>query len=140
MGLNTAGGLYSGGRIAGSGGLCLPQTERSRIVYCNQAHYGPVYGARGEDRVKGDQSVVRTGWTQFRGNADGGSGGGTYEGGVWEIRDRYGEGLNKWEDNVAHVPLEADHNSLLAYDMGLELHHPIIRNLGGPSGRIDIDR
>ena len=73
---------YDGGdRIAGGGKLSLILIENSRTVYCNQAHYGPVYGGRAEARYKGDQAVVGSGRLVIGGDADGGLGGGTDGGG-----------------------------------------------------------
>ena len=73
---------YDGGdRIAGGGKLSLILIENSRTVYCNQAHYGPVYGGGAEAGVKGGQVVVLAGQNGFGGDEDGGSGGGTERGG-----------------------------------------------------------
>ena len=62
---------------------------------------------------------------------------------VW---DGDGDGkLIRWGDTVSNAILGTDilgtdYNALLAYTLGLELHHPIIGMLGGHRGRLDRDR
>ena len=46
--------------------------EHSHTVYCNQAHYGPVYEGRAEDGVRGDQEVVGAGLIGCGEDSDGG--------------------------------------------------------------------
>ena len=77
MGLSPSGGRDGGGRTAGGGDLSIPPPEHSRTFFCDQVHYGTVYGGRAESRVKGDQAVVGAGRTGYGGDADGGSGGRT---------------------------------------------------------------
>ena len=55
MGLSLAGRRVGRGGIAGSGDLHLPPPEHSCTVYCNQSHYGTVYGYVEESWVKGVQ-------------------------------------------------------------------------------------
>ena len=45
-----------------------------------------------------------------------------------------------WEDNVANVTLDVEPNAPLAYDLLLELHHPIVSTLGKHIGRLDRER
>ena len=72
---------YDGGdRIAGGGNLSLILIENSRTVYCNQAHYGPVYGGGAEAGVKGGQVVVVAGRLRIGGGVGGVSGGETDKG------------------------------------------------------------
>ena len=83
-------------------------------------------------RVTGEQSVVGEVRLGLGGDADGGSGGGTGGGGGGD--GRYGNidrQLIRWEDNVSNLILGTDPNDPLAYDTGLELHHPIMSMLGG---------
>ena len=51
------------------------------MVYCDQAHCGPVSGSGSDTRSKGVQSVVVTGRGGCGKDADRGLGGGTGEGG-----------------------------------------------------------
>ena len=85
--------------------------------------------------VMGGQAVVGAGRTRFGRDEDGGSGGGTDGGGGGDRRDRDGDGLCWWEDNVAHIILGMDPNDPLAYAPGLEFHHPIMFMLGDPGGQ-----
>ena len=61
-----------------------------------------------------------------------GSGGGTDVEGGGDGRDGYGDGygLSWWEDNIVNVTLGTETNALLAYDPGLEHHHPNMSTLG----------
>ena len=98
MGVYPSGGRGGRGRITGGGDLCLPLTEHSRTVHCDQDHYGPMYGSGAEARVKGGQAVVGAGRLGLGGDADIGLGGGT-DGGIGgdgQDRGGYGERLNRW--------------------------------------------
>ena len=53
MGIPPAGGRDGRGRTAGGGDLSIPPPEKSHTFYCNQAHYGPVYGGGSESRCQG---------------------------------------------------------------------------------------
>ena len=53
IGIPPARGHNGGCGITGGGYLRLPSLEHSHIVYCNQAHYGPVSGGGAEAGVKG---------------------------------------------------------------------------------------
>ena len=94
MGLYPAGGGAGGGRIVGGGDLHLPPPEHNHTVYCDQAHYVPVYGGILEARVKGGQEVVVAGRNGFGGDANGVLGGGTNEGVGGYRQDRDGDGLS----------------------------------------------
>ena len=48
--------------------------------------------------------------------------------------ERYG--LTMWEDTVAKLILGTKLKTPLDYDLGLELHHPIMSMLGGHGGRL----
>ena len=81
--------------ITGGEDLCLLPPEHSLTVYCDQAHYGPVSGGGVEDGVKGVQLVVGAGRIRLGGDADGGLGGGTDEGGGGYRRYRDGDVLDR---------------------------------------------
>ena len=72
------------------------------------------------------------------GDADGGPGGVTDVGGGVDGRDGDGDGISRWEDNVAQVTLGTEPNAPLAYDPGLEHHHPIMSTLREPGGVTDV--
>ena len=55
-------------------------------------------------------------------------------------QDRVGCGLIWWEDNVAHVTLGMNNNTLLAYSLGLELHHLIMSMLINTRGNLEKNR
>ena len=76
--------------------------------------------------------VVGSGWTIFRGVADGVSGGVTDRGGGED--GRYRDGFHWWEDNIAQITLGADPNAPIAYAPVLEIHHPIMSMLLDPGG------
>ena len=59
--------------------------------------------------------LLGSGRTVFGGDADSRLGGGTDGGVEGDGRDRDGDGLSRWEDNVAHITLGTDHNSFLVY-------------------------
>ena len=66
------------------------------------------------------------------GDADGGLGGGSVGGGGGYRR--YGDGYGKlimWEYTVSNLILGTKPNDPLAYDPGLELHHPIMSMVVG---------
>ena len=107
----------------------------SIVFYCNKAHYRPVSGGGAGDRIKAGQVVVGSGWHGFGGDDDGISGGKRDGGGGGDGWDRYG--LSQWEDNISHMNLGTDTNSPLAFDLGLELHHPIMSMLGGHGCRLN---
>ena len=69
------------GVTSGGGKLRLSVPEHSRTVYCDQDHYGPVSGVGAETGATNVQAVVGTGRSGFGGDAGGGLGGGTDEGG-----------------------------------------------------------
>ena len=94
-----------------------------------------------EARSKGGNVVVGTGRFGFGGNADGGPGGGTYgwRGGYRLDGDDNGR-LIKREDTVEKITLGTEHNDHLAYDTGLELHHPIMSTLGAHKGQLERER
>ena len=115
MGLYLSGGHCGSGCIAGDGDLHIPPPEHSRTVYCGQAYYGPVSGGGAEAGVKGDQAVVGAGLIVCGGDADGGSGVGTDGRVGGDEQDGDGDGLSRWEDNVAHVTLGTETNDPLAY-------------------------
>ena len=87
LGLTPAGGCDSGGGVAEGRELCLLPPEHRGAIYCDQAHYGPLYGSGVEARAKSDNAVVGTGGSGFGGDADGGLGGGVDGGGVGDGRD-----------------------------------------------------
>ena len=93
MGSSPTGGHNGGGGIVGGRDLHLPPPEHSHIVYCDQAHYGPMSGGGAEDGVKYDQVVMVTGQNRFGGDADRSLGGRTDVGGGGNGRD--GDGLNQ---------------------------------------------
>ena len=93
--VSLAGGSDSGCGITGGGDLCIPPSDHSHPVHCNQAHYGPVSGGNIEARVKGGQAVVRSVQIGLGGDVDGGLGGRTDRGGGVYGQD--GDGLNRWE-------------------------------------------
>ena len=74
MVLSPTRGCDGGDRITGGGDLRLTPLEQSRTVYCEQDHYGPVYGGRVEAGFKGIQAVVGSRLTEFLGDADDGLG------------------------------------------------------------------
>ena len=96
MGLSTYGRCNSGGGISGGGDISLSSPEQSRKVYFDQAHYGTVFGSAAEAGAKSGQRVVGARRTGFRGDAYGGSGGGTDIWGEGDRLDGYGDGLNQW--------------------------------------------
>ena len=68
-----------------------------------------------------------------------------WRGCVWWLERRNGQdgdgyGISWWEDNTAHITLGTDPNAPLAYDSGLELHHPIMSTLGGNGGQLERER
>ena len=72
---------------------------------------------------------------------DGGSGGGT--GGADRGHQQDGDGngrIFRWEDTVANEISGTKPNDLLAYALGLKLHHPIMRMLGGKVGQLELER
>ena len=83
---------------------------------------------------------MRSGRNRFGGYIDGVSGGGTDGGGGRDIRDRDGEVLSRWEDNVAHVTVGTEINAPLTYALVLELRHPIMSTLGEPGTRLERER
>ena len=44
------------------------------------------------------------------------------------------------EDNVANLILVTEPNDPIVYAPGLELHHPIMRTLGGYGGNLERER
>ena len=52
-------------------------------------------------------------------------------------RDRYRDGISRWEDNVAHLTLWMESNAPLAYAPVLELHHLITSTLGDLRVRLE---
>ena len=89
MGTNTDGGHYGGSGTSGGEYLRLPPPEKSHTVYCDQAHYGPVYGGGAETRATCVQVVVVKGQGVYGGDVDGQSRGGT---------DRWGGGDGRGGD------------------------------------------
>ena len=57
-----------------------------------------------------------------------------YRGG--DVQDCDGDILNMWEDTAANIILGTEHNSPLAYDPRLELHHLTMHMLEGLGGRL----
>ena len=98
-------------------------------------------GSGKEAGVKGVQAAVAEGQIVLVWDVNGGSVGGIDGGGGGGVRDGYGDGdeLNLCEDNVANVILRTETNTPLAYAPLLEIHHPIMSNLGGHGGRLEID-
>ena len=86
--------------------------------------------------VKGDQAVVLAGRIGCGGDADVVLGGIT-DGRGGDVREGDGDGLSRWEDNVAHVTLVTEPNGPFAYAPGLENHHLIMSMLGDLGGRLD---
>ena len=74
MVIPPSGSRDGGGDTALCEDLCLPPSEHSRTVYCNQVHYGPMSGGFAEVGVKDYQVVVGAVRIQCEGNVDGGSG------------------------------------------------------------------
>ena len=97
-------------------------------------------GGGAEDEVKGGQLVVGEVQNGFGGDADDGFGGEAGGGGGGDGQDGYREILIRWVDNVACVTLGTDPNDPLEYDLGLELHQPIMSTLGEPGKRLETDR
>ena len=60
---------------------------------------------------------------------EGGGGGDRWDG------DGYGR-LIRWEDTAENIILGAKPNDTLAYDLGLELHNPIMSMIGGHRGQL----
>ena len=60
--------------------------------------------------------------------------GGTDGGGVGGGRDRDGDELSRWEDNLAHVNLGAYNNAPLAYATVSEHLHPVMSMIGDHRG------
>ena len=77
MGIPSAVGSDGVGGNSGGRDLCIPPSEHGCTFYCDQAHYGPMYGSRAATGAKDFQAGVVTGRGGFGGNVDGGSGGGT---------------------------------------------------------------
>ena len=84
--------------------------------------------------------MVGAGRTGCGGDVEGGSGGGTRRGVGGDKRGRDGDRLIQLEDNVAHVTLGTDPNSLFAYALVLELFQPIMSTLRGAGGQLERDR
>ena len=94
-----------------------------------------------EARGKGGNAVVVTGGLGFGGDADSGPGGGA-DGGSQE-RDGTQTTMNDQlseEDTVVTTTLGTEPNAPLAYDLGLELHQPIMNKLGENRGQCERDR
>ena len=72
-------------------------------------------GGGAEVGVKADQAVVGAGLIVCGGDADGGSGVGTDGRVGGDEQDGDGDGLSRWEDNVAHITLGTETNDPLAY-------------------------
>ena len=87
-------------------------------------------GSKAYTRATGIQATVGIRRDGCEGEADGGSGGGTYRGGR---KDRLGRDiyrLSLWEDNAAKLTIGTEPNDPLEYSPGLEHRHPIIVHLG----------
>ena len=82
--------------------------------------------------------MAGAGHNGFGGDEDYRSGGITDRRGRGYGQDRNGVGLNRSEDNVAHITLGTESNAPLAYGPRLELNHPIMSKLGDPRARLDI--
>ena len=93
MGVSPAVVRDGGGRITGGVDLRLPSPEHSRTVHFDQAHYVPVSGGGSKARVKGCQAVVVAGRIGLGGDLEGGSVGGTDEGGKRRRAGRRGHHL-----------------------------------------------
>ena len=65
-----------GGGGAGGGYLSQTQSEHRHPIYCNKAHYGPVYGGGAAPRSLGIEAVARTRGNWYIGDMGGGSGDG----------------------------------------------------------------
>ena len=50
-GLTPTGGCDVGGGAVGGGDLRLPPPKHRGAIYCDYAHYGPVYGGKAEARA-----------------------------------------------------------------------------------------
>ena len=68
------------GTVGGRDPRILPP-EQNFTVYCDQAHYGPVFGGGSDTGAKDIQAVVVTVMVRCRRHVDGSSGGGTGGGG-----------------------------------------------------------
>ena len=75
MVISPDGGRNGGGRAARGGYLRPPPPEHSYKVYCEQAHYVPVFGGGMDSGVKCYQAVVGVLRTEFGGYVGGGLGG-----------------------------------------------------------------
>ena len=84
--------------------------------------------------------MVESGRIVLGGDACGGLGGGTDEGGAGDGWDGDRDIINWWDDNVANIILLMELNSPLAYDMGLEIRDLIMSALGGHLGRLKRER
>ena len=83
----------------------------------------------------GGQEVVGAGKIGIGGDADIVSGGGTGGGGGGDKRSVIvNRQLIRWEVTVTNLLLGTGPNVPLAYDLGLELSHPIMSILGGHRG------
>ena len=69
-----------------------------------------------------------------------GTGGGTGGGGGGGGRHEEGDGLNRWEDNLANVILGMEPNAPLAYATVLEPPQTITSKLGGHGCRLERER
>ena len=128
-----------GGGITLVGYLRIIISEHSITVYCDQYHYGPVYGVGEASGFMSVRAVVRNRCLVLGRDADVGLGGGTDRGVGGDIKGGDGDGLNRWEDTVANLILGTEHNDKLSYALGLELHHPIMIILEGHGGQLDRD-
>ena len=102
-------------------------------------------GGKTEAGAKGGKEVVVIGRFVFGGDADYGSGGGTYRGGGGDGRDGDGEGdgdgrIIKLEDNVANITSGTEPNDTLVYAPVLDINYPIVSTLGVYEGQLDRER
>ena len=85
-----------------------------------------------ETGTEGFQAVVVTRQGECGGVVDSFLGGGTDKGGLLGLQGEDGHRLSWWEDDLKNLTLGTDPNAPIAYDLGLEHHHPIISTLEEP--------
>ena len=91
-----------------------------------------MYDVKEEARNKGGNAIVGTGEFGFGGDTYVGLGGEADEGGGKETNgtETVNDGYLSGEDTVVTITLGSEQNATLAYTLGLELHHPIMINIG----------
>ena len=141
VGVTPAGGGDGRDGVTGGGDLHILPPEHSLTVHCNHAYHGPMSGRGEASGVTDVQGVVVSRRPGLVEDTDDGSGGGTGVGEGGDRQDEYRDTqIMRWEDTLANVILGTEPNSTLDYDLGLQLHHPIMSMLGGHRGRLERER